>query len=61
MNHFDTQLILTLRTLISDEIDKRTKIIEEDETQFSIWDHKSDIDDMISEFINSNVTVTIET
>jgi hypothetical protein len=61
MNHFDTQLILTLRTLISDEIDKRTKIIEEDETQFSIWDHKSDIEDMISEFINSNVTVTIET
>ena len=61
MNHFDTQLILTLRTLISDEIDKRTKIIEEDETQFSIWDHKSDIEDMISEFINSNVTVTLET
>ena len=61
MNHFDTQLILTLRTLISDEIDKRTKIIEEDETQFSIWDHKSDIEDMISEFINSNVTITIET
>lgn len=61
MNHFDTQLILTLRTLISDEIDKRTKVIEEDETQFSIWDHKSDIEDMISEFINSNVTVTIET
>lgn len=61
MNHFDTQLILTLRTLISDEIDKRTKVIEEDETQFSIWDHKSDIEDMISEFINSNVTITLET
>ena len=61
MNHFDTQLILTLRTLISDEIDKRTKIIEEDETQFSIWDHKSDIEDIIGEYINSNVTVTIET
>jgi len=51
MNHFDTQLILTLRTLISDEIDKRTKIIEEDETQFSIWDHKSDIEDIINDYI----------
>jgi hypothetical protein len=61
MNHFDTQLILTLRTLISDEIDKRTKIIEEDETQFSIWDHKSDIEDMICDYLNSNVTITLET
>ena len=60
MNHFDTQLILTLRTLIADEIDKRTKAVEESETEFNIWDHRSDIEDIIGDYINSNVTVTLE-
>lgn len=61
MNHFDTQLILSLRTLIADQVDKRTKAIEESEIEFSIWDHRSEIEEIICDYLNSNVTITLET
>ena len=60
MNHFDTQLISAMRSIIAEEIHNRIKTIEEDETKFDIDDYRGEIETMISEYINYNVTVTLE-
>ena len=58
MNFSDSQLITAIRSIIAEEVDNRIKAIDEDE--FNVWDHRSDIEDIINDYINSNVTVTIE-
>ena len=58
MHFADNQLITAIRSIIAEEVDNRIKAIDEDE--FNVWDHRSDIEDIINDYINSNVTVTIE-
>ena len=58
MNFSDSQLISAIRSIIAEEVDNRIKAIDEDE--FNVWDYRSDIEDIINDYINSNVTVTIE-
>ena len=58
MNFSDSQLISAIRSIIAEEVDNRSKAI--DENEFNVWDHRSDIEDIINDYINSNVTVTIE-
>jgi hypothetical protein len=59
MNFSDSQLISAMRSIIAEEVDNRIKAIEENE--FNVWDHRSDIEDMICDYLNSNVTITLET
>ena len=58
MKFSDSQLITAIRSIIAEEVDSRIKAI--DEHEFNVWDHRSDIEDIIAVYINSNVTVTIE-
>jgi hypothetical protein len=58
MHFADNQLITAIRSIIVEEVDNRIKAIDEDE--FNVWDHRSDIEDIINDYINSNVTITIE-
>jgi hypothetical protein len=60
MNHLDAQFVSYLRVIINDELDKRAKSIEESENKFDVYDQKSEIEDIIGEYIQSNVTVSIE-
>ena len=59
MKFSDSQLITAIRSIIAEEVDSRIKAI--DENEFNVFDHRSDIEDIIAVYINSNVTVTIET
>jgi hypothetical protein len=58
MHFADNQLITAIRSIIAEEIEVRMKAI--DENEFNVWDNRSDIEDIINDYINSNVTVTIE-
>jgi len=58
MHFADNQLITAIRSIIVEEVDNRIKAIDEDE--FNVWDHRSDTEDIINDYINSNVTITIE-
>lgn len=58
MNFSHSHLITAIRSIIAEEVDSRIKAI--DENEFNVWDHRSDIEDIINDYINSNVTVTIE-
>ena len=55
----ENAVLRTLRALINDEINNRIDIITES-NDFDIEDYRNDIETMISEYINYNVTVTIE-
>jgi hypothetical protein len=59
MNFSDSQLISAIRSIIAEEVDNRIKAIEENE--LNVWDHRSDIEDIICDYLNSNVTITLET
>lgn len=59
MNFSDSQLISAMRSIIAEEVDNRIKAIEENE--FNVWDHRSDIEDIVCDYLNSNVTITLET
>ena len=71
MAHSDRQLMNALREVIATEMREQIKIqvdatikdridqITEAST-FDIEDHRNDIETMISEYINYNVTITIE-
>jgi len=52
-------LVRVLRAIIHAEINERIDQITEAK-QFEIEDYRGDIETMISEYINYNVTVTIE-
>ena len=55
----ENAVLRTLRAMIHDEITKRMNVITES-NDFDIEDYRNDIETMISEYINYNVTVTIE-
>lgn len=59
MNFSDSQLISAIRSIIAEEVDNRIKAIEENE--LNVWDYRSDIEDIICDYLNSNVTITLET
>lgn len=57
----ENAVLRTLRAMINDEISKRIDVITEAQSNdFDIEDYRNDIETMISEYINYNVTVTIE-
>jgi hypothetical protein len=53
------QLVEALRSVINDIVDARLDQLTESNS-FDIEDYRNDIETMISEYINYNVTVTIE-
>jgi len=55
----ENAVLRTLRAMNNDEINNRIDIITES-NDFDIEDYRNDIETMISEYINYNVTVTIE-
>ena len=59
MNRNEAALIRTLRAVIHTEINTRLDQLTES-NDFDIEDYRNDIETMISEYINYNVTVTIE-
>ena len=57
----ENAVLRTLRAMINDEISKRIDVITEAQSNdFDIENYRNDIETMISEYINYNVTVTIE-
>lgn len=62
-NRNEDAMMRALRAIIHTEISARIdQIVEaqQNENRFEIEDYRSDIETMISEYINYNVTVTIE-
>lgn len=55
----EAAVLRTLRAMINDEISKRIDIIT-DAKEFEIEDYRSDIDEMIRDYINYNVSVTLD-
>ena len=55
----EMKLTVALNNLISEKISKRIDALTEAKS-FDIEDYRGDIETMISEYINYNVTVTIE-
>ena len=51
-------LINALESIINEAINKRIEEIRND--SFNIHDHRYDIDDMIRDYIESNVSVTLD-
>ena len=71
MKYVDQQLMNSLREVIATEMLEQIKILVdatikdrmnqmEKESPFEIEDHREAIESMISEYINYNVTVTLE-
>ena len=58
-NRNEDAMMRALRAIIHTEISERIDQITEAK-QFEIEDYRGDIEQMISEYINYNVTVTIE-
>lgn len=59
----ENEVIRVMKRLINDEISKRIDEIAEahkQEPKFDIEDYRGDIETMISEYINYNVTITID-
>jgi hypothetical protein len=54
----DANLINALRSIINEEISKRLESTQDGE--FDIHEHRYEIDDMIREYIESNVSVTLD-
>lgn len=59
MNRNEAALMRALRAVIHTEINTRLDQLTESNS-FEIEDYRNDIETMISEYINYNVTVTIE-
>ena len=59
MNRNEAALVRALRAVIHTEINMRLDQLTESKS-FEIEDYRNDIEVMISEYINYNVTVTIE-
>jgi hypothetical protein len=59
MDRNEAALVRALRAVIHAEINTRLDQLTENNS-FEIEDYRNDIDLMISEYINYNVTVTIE-
>ncbi len=57
--HNEAAFLRSLRAVIHAEINDRLDQLTENNS-FDIEDYRSDIETMISEYINYNVTVTIE-
>lgn len=57
--HNEAALLRSLRAVIHAEINDRLDQLTENNS-FDIEDYRNDIETMISEYINYNVTVTIE-
>lgn len=57
--HNEAALLRSLRSVIHAEINDRLDQLTENNS-FDIEDYRGDIETMISEYINYNVTVTIE-
>lgn len=58
-NQYEEALLRNLRAIIRAEINTRLDQLTESNS-FDIEDYRGDIETMISEYINYNVTVTIE-
>ena len=58
MNIDHANLINALESMINEAINKRIKEIADE--SFDINDHRYEIDDMIREYIDANVSVTLE-
>ncbi len=57
----EAAVLRTLRAMINDEINKRIAVITDaSENKIEIEDYRSDIDEMIRDYINYNVTVTLD-
>lgn len=57
----ENEVIRVMKRLINDEIDKRIAVITDaSENKIEIEDYRSDIDEMIREYINYNVSVTLD-
>lgn len=57
----EMQMIRQIRTVIlSDIFDRLDALEKKDSNNFFVEDHRDDIEDMISEYIRNNVTVTLE-
>lgn len=59
----ENEIIRVMKRLINDEISKRIDQIvdaQKQEPKFDIEDHRGDIETMISEYINYNVTISID-
>lgn len=57
----EAAVLRTLRAMINDEINKRIAVITDaSESKIEIEDYRSDIDEMIRDYINYNVTVTLD-
>ena len=54
----DANLINALRSIINEEISKRIEQLKNED--FDIHEHRYEIDDMIREYIESNVSVTLD-
>ena len=54
----DANLINALRSIINEEINKRLEQIQA--AEFDIHEHRYDIDDMIGDYIKSNVSITLD-
>ena len=59
-NRNEDAMMRALRAIIHTEISERIDQITEAQNSFDIEDYRGDIETMISEYINYNVTVTIE-
>ena len=59
-NRNEDAMMRALRAIIHTEISERIDQITESQNSFNIEDYRGDIETMISEHINYNVTVTIE-
>ncbi len=57
----EAAVLRTLRAMINDEINKRIDVITDaGESKIEIEDYRSDIDEMIRDYINYNVSVTLD-
>ena len=63
----ENEIVRNLKSMINKEIDKRVDAIIEAQKQeppkepsIEIYDYRSDIETMISEYINYNVTISID-
>jgi len=59
-NRNEDAMMRALRAIIHTEISNRIEQLTE-EKRFEIEDYRGDIETMISEYINYNVTITLET
>ena len=59
-NRNEDAMMRALRAIIHTEISDRIDQITESQNRFDIEDYRGDIETMISEYINYNVSITLE-